>query len=131
MNSSGRDESVEQVIRGLAQEVFTAIRLKDVASLGRILADDFVHRSADGAEAGREEFLAGIAAMPVEVTSVGGEHLKVSVYGDVAVMTGVQRAEWRQGDAAEGVSSVAFTDVFALRGGRWLMVLAYGVELQS
>lgn len=131
MNNSGRDEAAGQAVHDIAQEVFTAIRLKDVASLRRVLADDFVHRSQDGAEAGREEFLAGIAAMPVEVTSVGGEHLKVSVYGDVAVMTGVQRAEWRQGDAAEGVSSVAFADVFALRGGSWLMVLAFGVELQS
>jgi ketosteroid isomerase-like protein len=131
MNNSGRDAAARQAVHDIAQEVFKAIRLKDVASLRRVLAHDFVHRSPDGAEAGREEFLAGIAAMPVEVTSVGGEHLKVSVYGDVAVMTGVQRAEWRQGDAAEGVSSVAFTDVFALRGGGWLMVLAFGVELRG
>ena len=131
MNNPGRDETAEQAIHRIGQEVFTAIGLKDVESLRRVLADDFVHRAPDGAESGKEEFLAGIAAMPVEVTSVGGEHLKVSVYGDVAVMTGVQRAEWRQGDVAQGISSVAFADVFALRGGRWLMVLAFGVELQN
>ncbi len=131
MNNSGRDETAEQAVHAVGQEVFTAIRLKDVASLRRVLADDFVHRAPDGAEAGREEFVAGIAAMPVEVTAVAGEHLKVSVYGDVAVMTGVQRARWRQGDEAEGVSSVAFADVFALRDGRWLMVLAFGVDLHS
>jgi ketosteroid isomerase-like protein len=131
MNNSGSDENAERAIHAVGQEVFTAIRLKDVATLRRVLAEDFVHRTPDGTEAGREEFLSGIAAMPVEVTSIGGEHLKVSVYGDVAVMTGVQRAQWRQGEAAEGVSSVAFTDVFALREGGWLMVLAFGVELQN
>ena len=129
MSSSAHDKAVEQIVLGIEQEVFTAIRQKDVNSLGRFLANDFAHRTPDGSEAGKEEFLRSIAAMPVEVSSIRGEHQKVSVYRDVAVLTGVQRAEWRQGDVAEGVSSVAFTDVFTLREGRWLMVLAYGVEL--
>lgn len=131
MSSSDHREAVEQLILGIGREVFTAIRQKDVAALSRFLADDFVHRGPDGSEAGREEFLRNISAMPVEVVSVRGEHQRVDVYGEVAVLTGVQRAEWRQGDAAEGVSSVAFTDVFVRRGGAWLMALAYGVELQS
>lgn len=109
MSSSDHKEAVEQIILGIGREVFTAIRQKDVASLSRFLADDFVHRGLDGSEAGREEFLRNISAMPVEVASVRGEHQRVDVYGEVAVLTGVQRAEWRQGDAAEGVSSVAFT----------------------
>lgn len=131
MNNSGRDGSVEQVILRIGQELFEAIRLKDLGSLRRMLADDFVHRTQDGTESGKEAFIKGVGTMPVEVTSIGGEHLRVNVYGDVAVMTGVQRAGWRQGEAAEGVSSVAFVDVFALRGGSWLLALAYGVELQS
>ena len=129
MSGSGRSEATEQVILGLAQEVFTAIRKKDASSLERILADDFIHRSADGSESVKEEFLQGISAMPMEITSVRGEQQKVSVYGEVEVMTGIQHADWRQGDEAAGVSSVAFVDVFVLRDGRWLMVLAYGVEL--
>ena len=131
MSSSDQSKTVEQIILEIEQAVFTAIRQKDVDSLRRFLASDFAHRSPDGSEAGKEEFLHGIAAMPVEVRSIRGEYQKVSVFGDVAVLTGVQRAEWRQGDAAEGVSSVAFTDVFALRESEWLMVLAYGVEIES
>ena len=131
MSSSGQDEDTEQIILAIEQEVFTAIRQKDVDSLGRFLASDFVHRRPDGADSGKEEFLRSISAMPVEVISIRGEHQKVNIYGEVAVLTGVQRAEWRQADGAEGVSSVAFTDVFARRGDSWLMVLAYGVDLQS
>lgn len=131
MSRSDRSEAIEQIILGIEQDVFTAIRLKDVDSLRRFLANDFVHRSPDGSESGREEFLQSVSAMPVEVSSIKGLHQKVSIFGEVAVLTGVQRAEWRQGDVAEGISSVAFTDVFAMRGDRWLMVLAYGVDLQS
>ena len=130
MSSSDSHQAVERIVLGVEQEVFAAIRKKDAVGLGRVLAEDFVHRAPDGSELSREEFLRGVAEMPVEVVSVRGEHQRVSVYGEVAVLTGVQRAEWRQG-GAEGVSVVAFTDVFERRGGEWLMVLAYGVELQG
>ena len=130
MSNSAKDESNEQIILGICREVFEAIRRKDVVSLSRFLADDFVQRGSDGSESGKEGFLSGIETMPLEVISVDGEHLRVSVYGDVAVVTGVQHAAWKQ-DSAEGISSVAFTDVFTLRGGSWLMVLAYGVELET
>jgi len=131
MSSSDRDGPIERIILGIEQEVFTAIQQKDVESLGHFLANDFVHRSPNGSEAGKEEFLRSISAMPVEVVSIRGEHQKVNIYGEVAVLTGVQRAEWRQGEVAEGASSVAFTDVFVMRGDSWVMVLAYGVDLQS
>ena len=126
----GNPRTDEQVILGICHDVFDAIRRKDVVLLGHFLADDFVQRGSDGLESGKEGFLSGIETMTLEVISVSGEHLRVSVYGDVAIVTGVQHAAWKQ-DAAEGISSVAFTDVFTLRGGSWLMVLAYGVELQS
>ena len=129
MSGSSLGEATEQIILRLGEEVFTAIGQKDVGALRGILAEDFIHRTAGGSELGREEFLSCMSGLPLEITSVRGEHLRVGVYGGVAVMTGVQRAGWRQGDEAEGISSVAFTDVFVLRGGRWLMVLAYGVEL--
>ena len=130
MRSMESPESKEQIILGICRDVFEAIRSKDVVTLRRFLADDFVQRGSDGSESGKESFLSGIETMPLDVVSVNGENLRVSIYGDVAIVTGVQHAAWKQ-DAAEGISSVAFTDVFTLRGGSWLMVLAYGVELQS
>ena len=129
MSSSDQHEDIEQIILDIEQQVFTALQQKDVDSLASFLAIDFVHRSPDGAESGKEEYLRSISALPVEVVSVFGEHQNVDLYGDVAVLTGVQRARWRQGDVAGGVSSVAFTDVFVLRDNKWLMVLAYGVDL--
>lgn len=131
MNDVEKNESAEKDILRIEQELFNAIREKDARRFGLFLADDFLYRTHEGKELGKEEFLRGIAAMPVEISSVRGEHQRVRVYGDIAVLTGVQRAEWRQGDAAAGVNSVAFTDVFERRDGRWLLVLAYGVELLS
>jgi ketosteroid isomerase-like protein len=130
-DSNSMSVDVNQIILKLNQEVMAAIKNKDAASLEPLFADDFIYRTHFGAEAGKAEFLQSIASMPLEILSVRGEELKVNVYGETAVLTGVQHAEARPlaGEAEESV--VAFTDVFVKREGRWLMVLAYGVELPS
>ena len=115
----------------IASDIMTAIRNKDAATLEPMLADEFIYRTHFGAEADRTEFLTSIASMPQEILAIRGEELKVNVFGETAILTGVQLAEARplEGEAEESV--VAFTDVFVRREGRWLMVLAYGVELPS
>lgn len=123
-------QEIEQVLLGIGQEIFAAIQRKDAEAFGRFLADDFVHRSRDGSATGKTDFLLGISELPVEILSISGENERVDVYGDVAVVTGVQRAEWSQDDGAEGVSLGAFTDVFSRRDGKWLLVLAYNVDVE-
>ncbi len=108
-----------------------AIKDKDAATLEPLLADDFVYRTHFGAEADKAEFLKSIASFPVKIISIRGEELKVNVYGDTAVLTGVQLAQAKAPEGEVEESAVAFTDVFVRRAGRWLMVLAYGVELPS
>jgi ketosteroid isomerase-like protein len=122
-------ERVEHAILEIEREVMAAIERKDSEALGRFLADDFVHRTPSGDEQSRESFLKSIASMPFRILSVRGESLKVSVFGETAVLTGVQKATVRADDGQEVVGKGAFTDVFVKRGKRWLMVLAYSVEL--
>jgi len=47
--------------------------------LERHPASEFVHRSPDGTESEKEEFLLNISAMPVDVVSIRGEHQKVNI----------------------------------------------------
>jgi len=108
-----------------------AIKGKDTAALEPMLADEFVYRTHFGVEADKAAFLESITSFPVEIISLRGEELKVNVYGETAVLTGVQVAEARPPEGEAEESAVAFTDVFVRREGRWLMVLAYGVELPS
>ena len=131
MTHSDHTESVEQTILTIGHEIYAAIQRKDADSIEQFLADDFVYRTADGTESSRTEFLRGIKEMPFELSSVTGEHERVSVYGDVAIMTGVQQAEWRQSETAHGLNSAAFVDVFTRRNQKWLLVLAFGVDLQT
>jgi ketosteroid isomerase-like protein len=131
MTQTKTSSTIEQAIIGLEGEIFTAIKNRDTATLSRILADDFVYRTATGDEFDRATFLQYIAAMPYRILDVQGEHLKVMVYGDTAVLTGVQKARVRDDKDNEVTSAVAFTDVFIRRRRQWVMVLAFGVELST
>ena len=131
--SDSTDTSAEaaQAILQIERDIMAAIKNKDAATLEPLLADDFIYRTHFGAEAPKAEFLKSIASFPVEILAIRGEELKVNVYGDTAVLTGVQIAEARAPEGTAEESAVAFTDVFVRLEGRWLMVLAYGVELPS
>ncbi|HWQ33922.1 MAG TPA: nuclear transport factor 2 family protein [Blastocatellia bacterium] len=126
--TAGTDE--EKII-ALEQEIFAAISSRDAASLRRLLADDFVYRTATGDEFERAAFLHNIATLPMTILEVRGENLKAKVFGETAVLTGVQKARVRDEQGREIISAVAFTDVFIRQGGQWLMALAYGVELPA
>ena len=123
--------NIEATILAIENDIMTAIKSKDVAALGPLLADDFVYRTHFGAEADKAAFVESIAQFPMTILSLRGEELNVNVYGETAVLTGVQVAEARPPEGETEESAVAFTDVFVRQDGRWLMVLAYGVELPS
>ncbi len=123
--------TVTEEILALERDIMAAIKNKDAATLEPMLADNFVYRTHFGAESDKGEFLKAIASFPVEIIALRGEELKVNVYGETAVLTGLQLAEAQPPEGKAEESVVAFTDVFVRREGRWLMVLVYGVELPS
>ena len=128
--SDPTNNSAEAILQ-IEREIMAAIKSKDATTLGPMLADEFIYRTHFGAEADKAAFLESIASFPVEILSLRAEELKVNVYGETAVLTGVQLAEARPPEGEAEESAVAFTDIFVRRDGRWLMVLAYGVELPS
>ncbi len=128
ISDSADADAISEVLQ-LENDIMAAIKGKDAACLEPMLAEDFIYRTHFGAEANKAEFLKSVAAFPVEIVSITGDELKANVYGETAIITGVQRAEARIPEVGVEESAVAFTDVFVRRDKRWLMVLAYGVEL--
>jgi uncharacterized protein (TIGR02246 family) len=126
---SEQQQWVQEVLR-LEREMMDAIRARDAKALEPILFDDFVYRSPEG-EVGRADFLKNIAAIPGRILSVEGKDLRVRLFGETAVLTGVQLSVVRTDDGKELESLVAFTDVFVRRDRRWRLALAHGVELPT
>lgn len=119
----------EQRILDIEKETFDAIKNKDAEALARILDDRFVYRSPHAPEAFKAEFIKAVTGLPIKLLSVWGENLQVSIYGETAVLTGVQHAKVQTDDGKEAISSVAFTDIFVKGLNGWAMTLAFGVEL--
>jgi ketosteroid isomerase-like protein len=118
----------EQAILLLEEEIFSAVKSRDAKLLERVLTDDFVYRSP-GQESGRDDFLKLCATFPYEITSIRGEELKVNIYDNLAVVTGLQFAKAKGDDGNEETSVVAFTDVFVKRKDKWMLSLAHAVDL--
>jgi ketosteroid isomerase-like protein len=126
-DSPQQRRTVEAVLR-LERKTMDAIRARDAKALEGVLAEEFVYR-APGAEQNRAEFLKAVASFPGRILSVEGTELRVNVYGETAVLTGVQHARVGDEKGAELTSTVAFTDIFVRRGGRWRLALAHAVEI--
>ena len=54
--------------------------------------------------------------------------MKVHVYGDTAVVTGVNTTNWTA-DGKQVVGPIRFTDVFVKREGRWQVVASHGSKV--
>jgi ketosteroid isomerase-like protein len=122
-------DSTEQEILHLESQIFAAVKNQDTTALSLILTDDFVYRSPGSREVGKDEFLNIINSFPVKILSLWGEELKVNVYGDTAVLTGLQLSKTQSRPDQEEISAVMFTDVFLKRGDRWLLALAHATDL--
>jgi ketosteroid isomerase-like protein len=128
-NDSGKLSQAQREILRLEEEVFAAVENQDTETLRRILTDDFVYRSPGNDEVAKDDFLKLSASFPYQIISIRGEELKVNVYGDTAVLTGLQLAETRNDEGQEETSAVMFTDVFVKRKEGWLLALAHAVDL--
>lgn len=129
--SSKNSEKLTEAQRAillLEEEVFGAIKSRDAKLLESVLTDDFVYRSP-GQEVGRDDFLKLCATFPYDITSIRGEELKVNVYDNLAVVTGLQFARAKSEEGKEETSVVAFTDVFVKQKDKWMLSLAHAVDL--
>jgi ketosteroid isomerase-like protein len=96
-----------------------SVRESDVAWFDRNLAEDFVNSNPDGTLVDRAGFLAQIAR-PIAVRDFRCDDVRIRVLGDVAIIHA--RTRYTKPDGSEGAGR--YTDVWALRGGRWLCVCA-------
>lgn len=119
----------QQEILQIEEKIFTAVNNQDAGALEQILTDNFVYRSPGNPEVGKQDFLKLSATFPYKILSIWGEEMRVNVFGDTAVLTGLQFAKTQSGDGKEETSVVMFTDVFVMMKGKWMLTLAHAVDL--
>lgn len=114
------DAAAAREIERMNDEWVRAVEARDVASLGRIMADDFIFtHPMEGDDRG--QFIADVESGDVRVEHMGREQVVVRVFGDAAVLSCRDTARWQyKGRDFTGVYKTLH--VYARRGGRWQLV---------
>ncbi|HUL92793.1 MAG TPA: nuclear transport factor 2 family protein [Burkholderiales bacterium] len=108
------------ILEKLNAEYIDAVQNSDVRWFEEHLAEDFLNSNPDCSLVDREGFLEQIGR-PAPISNFRAEDVRIRVLGEVAVIHGRTRYTKADGKEAAG----RYTDVWALRNGRWLCVAAH------
>jgi ketosteroid isomerase-like protein len=109
---------VQEQLKRLEEEWATAFVKRDAAALNRILADDYYIIDPNGSVGDKASTIRDMTSGEFAFESIKYDDLKVRVYGSFAIVTGGEVVTVKEGGKSN-TSAFRFTDVFALRRGRW------------
>lgn len=113
----------------LSEQILTAIRTRDRASLDQVLHSDFVQINETGVRTSRAAFIDAVAAAGFVIKELSFEFLSVDAFEQVAVVCGVQRALVTLAGGGDVTARTSFTDVFVRNGVIWQLRIATSSEL--
>jgi ketosteroid isomerase-like protein len=114
------DSQIEHDVRRMNSEWVTALVQRDTATLARIMARDCTFTYPLEGD-GTEQFIADVGSGDLNVESMTRDNVEVRVFGQTAVLTGVDTAKWLyKGHVIEGYYRTIH--VYAERDGRWQLV---------
>jgi ketosteroid isomerase-like protein len=116
------------------QKQWADARVKpDIAYLERLYAKEFRVHAINGTVASREDDIAMFREGRIKPEFVRDEAMDVSIYGSVAVVTGIENVGGTYGEGPlkgqYAGFSIRFTNVFVQRDGRWQLVLHQGTQI--
>jgi uncharacterized protein (TIGR02246 family) len=129
MKRSEPSDAAQQAVLSAQHQFWTALKNKDAQLFEQILADDFVSRSPGQPNQTRAAFIATLTSFPASVFAVESDNLEIHVFGDLAVLTGVQVAQLQLPNGNAATNRVMVTNIFRKRLDQWSMVLTHAVEL--
>ena len=109
---------------------FAAMVRKDVAFLNQVLADDLSYTHSSGNLDTKTSFIESVASGRLTYETAVPEGLRVRLFGDVAVLTGMARIRVDvQGEPSD--LHIRFTDVYVKREPGWQMVAWQATRLPA
>jgi Domain of unknown function (DUF4440) len=116
-------------LNAVSQQILTAIRTRDRASLDLVLHADFVQINEAGLRTSRGAFIDHVVAADFLIKELSFEFLSVDAFEHVGVVCGVQRALVSLAGGEEVTARTSFTDVFVRNGETWQLRIATSSEL--
>ena len=116
-----REDRVHREVENLESQWRTAVIQNDVATVNRLLADDYLGINPDGTLETKADALAQQRSGTMKIASIDPDNVKVRVYGDTAVVT--SRVDVVGHDGDRDISGrYHYTHVYSRRSGDWKIV---------
>jgi hypothetical protein len=97
---------------------------RDSASLDALVAERFINTEYDGEVSDKTKFLSDIKDPLFKPTAANIQNVKVNLFGETAVITGIYRTKGTyQGKAYDHLGR--FTDTWILENGKWQCVASH------
>lgn len=122
-----RTVGVGQLIIQMERQWANAYVKRDIATIDRILAGDFIETDADGRQLNKAQYL-DLARNPTEpIASISVEGTNVRVFDNTAVSVGSYKVRNQKTNQPE---SFRYTAVYVRQDGRWQAVAFQSTRLQ-
>ena len=126
------DDDPGSAVKALERKWQKALVDKDVDTISKLLASDFVATSSTGKVGSKSTLLNAIRRDKNEYKSADARGMSVRMLGPrVAVVTGVATESGTTPDGKSFRNSRRFTDTWMLRNGKWLCVASQATELPN
>jgi ketosteroid isomerase-like protein len=116
--------SAEQEIIRLEDEWGAALIKHDPAPIEKMIADDFIGTTPEGAVYTKAQLLESVKSSKEDIISMVDEEVKVHVYGDAAVISARNTIKVRV-EGKETSFQERYTDTWVKRDGRWKCVAGH------
>jgi hypothetical protein len=130
--SKNKSSKIEAELMQLERDIGAANVRRDKAFFERVEADEFIFTDSGGGTTTKAEDVASLdkPAGEFKLISYEVDDMKVSVYGNTAVVTG-RTTTTLKGKDREIVNKSRFTDVFVRRDGRWQIVAGHSSRIRE
>lgn len=119
----------ERELNELEASFNRAVLKGDVAFFSQVFADDITHVSQSGRLRSKAEWLAGRRQGESNYTKYETDDLKLRLYGETAVVSGIADAAWRE-KAETNSGRFRFTRVWVRSDGRWQIVAFHSTAVE-
>lgn len=126
-SATSQDQKVVDTIKQLEQSWVDAVIAGDTAKLGQIVADDWIE-GYPGKSITKAQFLASVKSGKKKLEACDFGPRDVKVLGDIAVLQG-SVTETLISDGQRSTVRVAYMDVWAKRGDRWVVIRSYATKI--
>lgn len=114
-------DGAHKQIEGLESQWREAMLNNDIATIDRLLADDYLGISANGTLETKADIIAMRRSGTVKFTQMDLSDVKIRIYGNTAVVTSRVDVQGKNGDRDIG-GHYRYTRVYNNRGGQWKIV---------